>query len=97
MGWNLTTGEVCKRNRRTAGHLHLPFGPVQESALFLASDWPAPVIFLHEDQHLIISVTILVEHRLSVNRESKLKVSAVTSTVSVIWGLILGVKTCEAH
>lgn len=36
-----------------------------------------PVIFLHEDQHLIISVTILVEHRLSVNRESKLKVSAV--------------------
>ena len=90
-------GEVCKRNRRTTGHLYIPFGPVQESALFLISDWPTPVIFLHEDQHLIISVTILVEHRLSVNRESKLKVSAVTSTVSVIWGLILGVKTCETH
>lgn len=75
MGWNLTMGEVCKRNRRTAGHLYLPFGPVQESALFLTSDWPTPVIFLHEDQHLIISVTILVKHRLSVNRESK--VSAV--------------------
>ena len=90
-------GEVCKRNRRTTWHLYIPFGPVQESALFLTSDWPMPVIFLHEDQHLIISVTILVEHRLSVNRESKLKVSAVTSTVSVIWGLILGVKTCETH
>ena len=95
---NLTMGEVCKRNRKTTGHfIYLPFGPVQESALFLTSDWPMPVIFLHEDQHLIISVTILVEHRLSVNRESKLKVSAVTSTVSLIWGLILGVKTCEAH
>ena len=68
-------GEVCKRNRRTTGHLYLPFGPDQESALFLTSDWPTPVIFLHEDQHLIISVTILVKHRLSVNRESK--VSAV--------------------
>ena len=56
----LTMGEVCKRNRKTAGHLYLPFGPVQESALFLASDWPTPVIFLHEDQHHIISVTILV-------------------------------------
>lgn len=88
-------GDVCKRNRRTAGHFYLPFGPVQESALFLACDWPTSVIFLHEDQHLIISVTILVEHQLSVNRESN--VSAVTSTVSVIWGLILGVKTCETH
>ena len=69
-------GEVCKRNRKTTGHfIYLPFGPVQESALFLTSDWPMPVIFLHEDQHLIISVTILVKHRLSVNRESK--VSAV--------------------
>ena len=94
--WDGTSvGEVCKRNGRTAGHLYLPFGPVQDSTLFLASDWPTSVIVFHEDQHLILSVTILVEHRSRVNWESEVHVSDVTSTVSMVCGLIVGVKSVK--